>query len=132
MARPSSLPAPAPQLVFEQLHKAAIPMTAYELLEALRSSGIKSAPIIYRALQVLIQESKVHKLKELRAFVVRDTHQKSHQTLSLFTVCSLCKDVDELHDETVIHQLENLKKSGMRLQDNAIIELPIICDMCAG
>lgn len=130
MARPSTLPAPATDLVLGVLHKAKEPMTAYNLLDRLGKKGIKSAPIIYRALDALIKKGAVHKIKELGAFVACDCTQDHKHSLSVLTVCGDCKEVIELHDHAVIHQLENLRKQGVRLQHHAVIELPITCNAC--
>lgn len=131
MARPSSLSAPADQLVLKTLRKAKTPMTAYALLEKLKKSGINSAPIIYRALDTLIQRGEAHKIKELGAFVACDCHEDHQHSLSVLTVCRACKTVTELHDHAVIHRLENLRQQGVRLADHAVIELPILCGKCA-
>jgi Fur family zinc uptake transcriptional regulator len=131
MGRPSSLSAPAGELVLKVLRKSEEPMTAYTLLEKLKKSGIKSAPIIYRALESLMKEGAVHKIKELSAYVACDCTKDHHHALSVLTICGDCHKVAELHDHTVIHQLENLRKSGVRLQNHAVIELPITCNACA-
>ena len=132
MARPSTLSAPASELVLKVLRKASGPLTAYELLEKLKKTGIKSAPIVYRALEVLMKQGAAHKIKELGAYVACDcTHQSHQHALSVLTVCGGCHEVEELHNHSVIHQLENLRKSGIRLQEHAVIELPITCNTCA-
>lgn len=131
MGRPLSLSAPASELVLKLLRKSDQPMTAYKILEKLKKNGIKSAPIIYRALESLMKEGAVHKIKELGAYVACDCSQDHRHALSVITVCGDCKEVEELHDHAVIHQLENLRKSGVRLQNHAVIELPIICNACA-
>lgn len=131
MARPSSLSAPASELVLALLRKTNAPMTAYSLLEHLKKKGINSAPIIYRALDVLVKDGSAHKIKELGAYVACDcTHNHKH-ALSVLTVCGDCHEVEELHDHAVIHQLENLRTQGIRLQPHAVIELPITCSSCA-
>ncbi len=131
MGRPSSLSAPASELVLKALRKSDEPMTAYTLLEKLKKSGIKSAPIIYRALESLMKEGAVHKIKELGAYVACDCSKSHSHALSVLTVCHGCHKVAELHDHAVIHQLENLRKSGIRLTEHAVIELPITCNACA-
>ena len=131
MARPSSLSAPAGELVLKVLRKAGEPMTAYTLLEKLKKSGINSAPIVYRALDVLMKKRMVHKIKELGAYVACDCSADHAHAVSVITVCNDCKDVEELHDHAVIHQLENLRKSGIRLTEHAVIELPITCNACS-
>ena len=131
MARPSSLSAPAGDLVLKVLRKSKAPMTAYALLEKLKQSGINSAPIIYRALDALMQKGHVHKIKEMGAFVACDCAQDHHHSLSVITVCGTCKKVSELHDHKTINHLEILKNLGINLKDHAVIELPITCSQCA-
>jgi Fur family zinc uptake transcriptional regulator len=130
MARPSTLSSPAEILVLNALRKAKEPMTAYLLLEKLKTSGIKSPPIIYRALATLMKNGMVHKIKELGAFIACDCSPNHHHALSVLTVCSDCKDVQELHDHALIHHFEKLQKQGIRLQEHAVIELPITCNSC--
>lgn len=131
MPRPSSLAVPATELVLKVLRRTKAPMTAYGLLEKLNKHGIKSAPIVYRALDVLVQKGAVHKINELGSFVACNCDQSHVHELSVLTVCGDCKSVEELHDHGVIHQLENLRKKGVRLKEHAVIELPVICNACA-
>ncbi len=53
MPRPSKLSASAADLVLKELKKNIKPLSAYDLLEKLRKTGIKSPPIVYRALENL-------------------------------------------------------------------------------
>ncbi len=131
MARISSLPAPAETLVLNTLRSAAEPMTAYGLLEALRPVGIRSAPIIYRALDLLMKQGNVHKINELGAYVACDCTDDHKHSMSVLAICGQCREVEELHDHAVIHHLEHLREQGIRLQPHAVIELPVICSQCA-
>ncbi len=131
MARPSSLSAPASELVLKALRKAKTPMSAYALLEKLQKYGIKSAPIIYRALDVLVADGTAHKINELGQFVACDCTHNHRHALSVLTVCGDCHKVAELHDHAVIHQLEKLRAQGVPLKAHAVIELPITCQSCA-
>ncbi len=131
MARPSSLSAPAETLVLDMLRKERQPMTAYGLLDKLKASGIKSPPIIYRALASLVEAGAVHKINELGAFVACDCHDDHSHALSVITVCGKCSKVSELHDHAVIHHLEELSGLGVRLAGGAVIELPVVCKTCA-
>lgn len=130
MARTSKLPVHPRELILRLLRKSKTPLTAYGLLEKLKSKGVKSAPIVYRALAELEMQGIVHKIKELGAFIACNCAKSHQHALSVLTVCSGCKDVKELHDHAVIHQLEGLRKQGVRLRPHAVIELPITCDAC--
>ncbi|MDX1974193.1 MAG: transcriptional repressor [Rickettsiales bacterium] len=130
MARPSSLSAPSQELVLTALRKHKTPMTAYSLLEKLKKMGIKSPPIIYRALEGLMQTGAVHKIKALNAFIACNCAASHQHALSVLTVCHSCESVEELHDHLVIDHLEKLRKHGVPIQDHAVIELPITCVSC--
>ncbi len=106
------------------------PMTAYDLLEQLKPHGIKAPPVVYRALDSLLKDGLVHKIKEISAFVACDCTKDHKHALSVLAVCSGCHSVEELHGHKVIHQLEKLQDYGVRLAQNAVIELPIICNSC--
>lgn len=131
MGRPSGLSVHPTELVLKALKKSRKPMSAYELLEKLKPEGVSGPPIIYRALEGLMQKGSVHKIKELGSFVACNCAKDHHHALSVLTVCGNCHTVAELHDHAVIHQLEALRKHGVPLRDQAVIELPITCADCA-
>jgi Fur family transcriptional regulator, zinc uptake regulator len=131
MARPSTLPAPAEDLVLKELRRSKKPLGAYPILERVRKFGIKNSPVVYRALETLIKRGDVHRIKELNAFVACDCDPDHKHALSVLTVCGTCEKVEELHDHDVIRQLENLCSQGIMLQRNAVIEFPVICRKCA-
>ena len=131
MPRPSRLPVHPADLVLKALKKSRKPLSAYELLEKLHPDGVKSPPIVYRALEGLMQKGVVHKIKELGAFVACNCAKNHDHSLSVLTVCGACHKVVELHDHAIIDQLEALRGHGVPLREHAVIELPITCDACA-
>lgn len=131
MPRPSKLSAPSPELVLNILRKNAEPLSAYEVLEKARKFGIKSPPIVYRALESLIETGKVHKINELNSFVACDCDDDHQHLLSVLTVCQNCHEVHELHDHKVIDNLAKLITLKINLVKQAVIQLPIICSKCA-
>lgn len=131
MARPSSLSKPAAELVLSLLKSSSEPLTAYKLLAKLKKSGVNSAPIVYRALESLLDGGKIHKINALGAYVACDCTQDHHHEVSILTVCNDCKKVEELHDHKIIHQIEGLRKQGVRIASHAIVELPVVCNSCA-
>lgn len=131
MARPSSLSAPSKDLVLSALRKHKEPMTAYGLLEVLGKAGIKSPPIIYRALESLMKSGAVHKITALNAFVACNCTADHAHDLSVLTVCHDCRQVEELHDHEVIHHITKLRKMKVNIPHHATIELPVTCAACA-
>jgi len=130
MPRPSKLSAPSPDLVLKVLRRNAQPLSAYAILEKVQKFGIKSPPIVYRALEVLIESGKVHKINELNSFVACDCDDDHHHALSVLTICQKCNEVHELHNHAVINHLTKLKALNINLARQAVIELPIICSNC--
>ncbi len=130
MARPSTLPKPADALVLSCLQKNGQPMSAYAILEKVKKFGIKSSPIVYRALETLMKNGSAHKINELNAFVACACTADHHHDVSVLTVCKGCKRVDELHDHAVIHHLTKLRKLHVNLSKSAVVELPVTCENC--
>jgi Fur family zinc uptake transcriptional regulator len=130
MARPSTLSAPSQELVLSALRKSKAPLTAYSLLEKLKKTGIKSPPVVYRALDALIKNGAVHKIKALGAFVACNCNDGHTHTLSVLTVCGSCAQVEELHDHAVIDHLDGLRRLKIGLTERAVIELPVTCRAC--
>ena len=78
MSRPSKLSASSPELVLRVLQSNVKPLSAYEILEKVKEFGIKSPPIVYRALDTLMKIGKVHKINELNTFIACDC-EEDHQ-----------------------------------------------------
>lgn len=131
MARASKLATHPRALILRALRKSAHAMSAYELLEKMKPHGVRSAPIVYRALATLEEQGFIHKIHGMGAYIAcscRDTHRHA---LSVLTVCRNCKAVTERHDHAIIHHLQQLRGMDVNLQENAVIELPVICGHCA-
>ena len=131
MPRLSKLSASSPELVLKVLRKNVQPLSAYAILEKVQQFGIKSPPIVYRALEALMEGGKVHKINELNSFVACDCKEDHQHLLSALTICQNCNEVRELHDHNVIDHLAKLRELNIDLALQAVIEIPIICGKCA-
>lgn len=131
MGRPSSLAVHPTELALNALKKHRKPMSAYDLLAQLAPRGVKSAPIIYRALNALMKTGQVHKIHALNTFIACNCASDHAHSLTVLTICRECNKVEELHNHAVIHQLEHLREQGVALVDHAVIELPVMCKKCA-
>ena len=109
MSRLSKLSASSPELVLRVLQSNVKPLSAYEILEKVKEFGIKSPPIVYRALDTLMKIGKVHKINELNTFIACDCEEDHQHLLSILTICQSCNEVSELHDHIVIDHLAKLK-----------------------
>lgn len=127
MARPSALPVHPKELALKLLKQHKLPLSAYDILEKLRPAGVRGAPVVYRALEALIKDGRVHRIEALNAYLACNCSSDHAHAISVVTVCSHCKTVEELHDHHVIRQLEGLRKWGVPLARQAVIELPVEC-----
>ena len=118
------------QLVLRALQSAKTPMTAYEILHALRRNGFHSPPTVYRALKRLMDTGDVHRLESINAYVSCSKH-KHHNGAVAFAICGQCGHVDELAGGALTKQLAaNAKQHGFQVEA-AIIEFKGKCAFCA-
>jgi len=80
-------------IVAATLRKAGRPLTAYEVLNALKDVGVSGPPTVYRALDKLIADGRVHRLDSLNAFVLC-THSHDNDAAA-FAICDDCGTVSE-------------------------------------
>jgi Fur family zinc uptake transcriptional regulator len=76
------------------LRKAKEPMSAYAILDRVRTAGISHPPTVYRALNELMQKGMVHRLQSKSAFIACD-HGACGGKLA-FAICRRCDKVVEI------------------------------------
>ena len=76
------------------LRKAKEPMSAYSILDPVRSAGISHPPTVYRALNDLMQKGMVHRLQSKSAFVACG-HGACDGKFA-FAICRRCDKVVEI------------------------------------
>ena len=118
-------------LVYGALHNADGPLSAYTILDLLRSNGIRAPQQVYRALDNLLERGLVHRLESLNAFVACTRHDHSRQSVIGFAICEGCERVIEFSDAGLAHRLTNWAEGegfGIR---KTTIEIRGLCDACA-
>ncbi|MEJ2623944.1 MAG: transcriptional repressor [Pseudolabrys sp.] len=117
--------------VLAVLTEAARPLTAYELLDRLSSSGITAATTVYRALARLISAGHVHRLNSLNAYIACDNNYHTEQSAVVFVVCRVCHATAEIAVPSVTKVLdERLGDHGFSIVA-ANIEINGLCADCA-
>jgi Fur family transcriptional regulator, zinc uptake regulator len=117
------------QAILAILRSAAAPMSAYGILEALRSSAVIAPMTVYRALARLTKSGAVHRLESLNAYVA--CGRPDHLAPVAFAICRQCGRVDELVDATVVRRLhEDAVGLGFETE-TTIVELTGRCASCA-
>jgi Fur family transcriptional regulator, zinc uptake regulator len=116
--------------VLRALRQAAKPMTAYEILDVLRPSGISSPPTVYRALNRLLEDGLVHRLESINAYVTCAIESHQHGT-TVFVICRDCGSVDELDEAELVARLRaHAIAHGFR-PDETVVELRGQCAACS-
>jgi Fur family transcriptional regulator, zinc uptake regulator len=93
------------------------PLSAYELIEAIRPQTVAAPTTIYRALKKLISDGKAHRIESLNAFVACRHPRcaevgQEHKGGVGFAICDRCGAINEFVDpmisETVAADLSTL------------------------
>ncbi len=127
MTRPRSR---TDEAVLDVLRGAATPMSAYQVLDHLRPSGVQSPPVVYRALDRLEKAGQIHRLEALGAYFA--CCGRDHAKGTVFAVCTACKRVEEWSGEGIDALLAaEAAKAGFTIEGRTI-EVRGLCAACRG
>ena len=116
------------ELVFATIKKSSKHLTAYDILDKIQKTRKIQPMTIYRALDSLMKEDRIHKSNQNKTFILcKHSHKENHNTA--IAVCKKCGDSDEI--KTVF--LTNLlKKSSNQKYDfnNFSLEVLTQCKGC--
>ncbi len=115
--------------VYDALRTGARPMTAYELIDAVRPSGISAPPTVYRALNRLIELGLAHRLESLNAFLAC-SHVDDHRGSAIFMICDNCGETREVVDRSLEQHLRQTSGECAFHMEQATIELRGRCARC--
>ncbi len=117
-------------LVYDTLMREKGPLSAYDILERLRSDGLRAPLQVYRALDKLGEQGRVHKLESINAFVACSEPDCCSSRAVAFTICDNCHDVAEIADDRLVRQLKTIAGHGGFAMQNAAVELHGLCTDC--
>ena len=116
-------------LVLTTLSRSTNPMTAYHILDALHSDGLRAPPQVYRALEKLIELGLVHRLESLNAFMTCQQPDCLPSTIA-FAICDQCDNVLEISDSGFASHLKAIaEKTGLK-PSKSTIEVHGMCKIC--
>jgi Fur family zinc uptake transcriptional regulator len=123
---------PIRRIVLEALYATHLPLSAYDLIEALVARGEKrAAPItIYRALDFLLEHGFAHKLESRNAFIACPFHH-GRDDLVVFLICERCGGVDECGSEELRVALAHLAARQGFAPRARVMEIAGRCAHCA-
>ena len=119
--------------VLELILKAHTPLTAYQLLDQLKSTRHSAVPpTIYRALEFLLENRLIHKIERLNAFVACvETHHQHHHADAQFLICKQCGSVQEIEAPAISAALAQAVAAHGFVPSRAVIEVDGLCAACA-
>jgi Fur family zinc uptake transcriptional regulator len=110
------------------LRKAKEPMSAYAILDRVRTAGISHPPTVYRALNDLMRKGMVHRLESRSAFIACG-HGGCDGKFA-FAICRQCGKVVEIplsdHDQTALLGLVPDEIAPERVT----LEIAGLCEAC--
>ncbi len=106
------------------------PLSAYEILDALREDGVTAATTVYRALAKLIEAGHVHRIESLNAWTAcRAPH---HPEAPVFEICDGCGRVTEhVASARLARDIAALSTGSGFAPGRAVIEIHGRCSDCS-
>ena len=105
-------------------------MGAYDVLERLAEAGFGSQPpVVYRALEFLVQHGLAHRLQRLNAFAA--CLHPGHADSPAFLICRACNRLAEISGTPIRAALGDLAQASDFSVDRVTIEAVGLCGTCA-
>jgi Fur family zinc uptake transcriptional regulator len=123
---------PAPEqdkMIVEALRDVGRPVSAYELIEELRSKASLAPQTVYRSLDRLIAEGQAHRLESLNAFVAC-RHASHEGETAVFAICNDCGTVSEFDEPAAVDRLAAWARKAKFAVDRMTLELRGRCRDC--
>lgn len=124
---------PARRRVLELLSEAHRAIGAYELLDRLREEGLGSQPpVVYRALDFLIEAGFAHKLEGLNAYVAccHPDGEPGSEHAACFLICGRCGKVAEIEDAALdLAMAQAAAQRGFAMR-RTVVEIEGTCPSC--
>lgn len=118
------------QRVWSLLQQAEGPMSAYTVLERLRTDGFNAPTQVYRALEKLACQGLVHRLESLNAYVACREGGCDADDFKAYAICDACGRVEESARADLGRDLRQwMEGRNFKLQ-RPVIELHGICRGC--
>ncbi|SDQ72543.1 Fur family transcriptional regulator [Pseudovibrio sp. Tun.PSC04-5.I4] len=118
------------RLVLDLLCASEAPMSAYSILDQLRTEGLRAPLQVYRALDKLIGLGAVHRLESMNAFVAC-AHPACHSVEMVgFAICESCGKALEFADTDVAEFLSRWATANGFVAKSTSIEIKGTCSSC--
>ncbi|WP_083463974.1 Fur family transcriptional regulator [Prosthecomicrobium hirschii] len=126
MARPRS---GTDEAVMTILRGSPTPLTAYQVLDALRPQGVQSPPVVYRALERLERDGRVHRLEQMNAYFACHGHHGAAP--AIIAICRQCRKVEEWDSAATVEALGARAAEAGFKTESRMVEVRGLCRACA-
>ena len=122
---------PVRRRTLEILLEAHRAMGAYEVLERLSADGFGSQPpVVYRALDFLVEHGFAHRIQRLNAFTACTHSETGHRPM--FLICEKCASVAELDAKSVQAEMRVAADTLNFQVERMNLEAVGLCPTCHG
>jgi Fur family zinc uptake transcriptional regulator len=121
------------KLVLDVLSRTGTPLSAYQILDELRTEGFRAPLQVYRALDQLRGFGIVHRLESMNAFVACShpaDHSHTDEPIG-FTICERCGTVAEIDDPDFQSFIDGISKRTGFQPEKTTVEIRGLCKACA-
>jgi Fur family zinc uptake transcriptional regulator len=117
------------QQVYQLVAAQAAPVSAYELLDVLKTQRGNAAPVtVYRALEFLLQAGLVHRIDALHAYTACEAESADHGGMLL--VCDSCRNITEFENAGLERQITRTALDHQFHTAHHLIEIRGLCGDC--
>ncbi|MAU86895.1 MAG: Fur family transcriptional regulator [Alphaproteobacteria bacterium] len=119
------------EIVFDLLQKSKEPLGAYSILFNTEKNGIKAPLQVYRALDKLIENGKVHRIESKNSYVACTNSDCNITKSTSFLICEKCDKVSEIKKNDLQIKLSELSKHSDFTYVSHNLEIYGLCENCA-
>lgn len=105
-------------------------LSAYTILDRLRTKGFRAPLQVYRALEKLIELGRVHRLESLNAFIACSHPASEDHSLVAFAICKNCNSIIEFDDKAIANDVKKRMQIINFRPQNTTLEIRGICTGC--
>ena len=115
------------EIVLNIIKKSSKNLTAYEILDKLQKIKKTQPMTVYRALDKLISENKIHKSNQTKRYMLCNHSHKNHNPS--IAICKKCGETEELNSN-LFEEILNKKIFKKYDFKNYELEVSAICKAC--
>lgn len=104
------------------------PVAAYEILKGLRADGITAPTTVYRALEKLHKDGRIHRIESLKAWTT--CCDPNHEEAAVFEICKDCGNVTEHINKRLVKTLAALSERSGFSPKHSVMEIHGSCKDC--